>query len=380
MAARLNHPNIVRVTDLIDADGLIGVVMELVDGRTLRELIAERGQIRPFDVISLGIDIASALGEATSYGLVHRDVKPSNIMLMASGAAKLLDLGLAQRFLTAEEGEGESEEGLRGTPLYMAPEQFLNPGKVNFRSDMFALGITLYEALVGQPPFDSSSVSELIFRREEQAVTPPHERVIGIPCALSELIMELLRSDPERRPRGYDVIVSRLRVMLEHVGDVTEGAGDVDESAQEGAESASGQRDTAFRDGEGFDARHILLVEDSLVNQLLIRRMLGELRFNVSVASDGLEALEQVRKTRFGAILMDCELPRMNGYAATRLVRALESRGVHRTPIIALTANILPGDRRRAQVAGMDDFLTKPVSRDRLEATLIHWQRRLGIC
>jgi CheY-like chemotaxis protein len=311
---------------------------------------------------------------------VHRDVKPSNIMLMASGAAKLLDLGLAQRFLTAEEDEGESEEGLRGTPLYMAPEQFLNPCKVNFRSDMFALGITLYEALVGQPPFDSRSVSELIFRREEQAVTPPHERVSGIPCALSELIMELLRSDPERRPRGYDVIVSRLRVMLEHVGAVAEGAGDVDESAQEGEESASGQRDTEFRDGEGFDARHILLVEDSLVNQLLIRRMLGELRFNVSVASDGLEALEQVRKTRFGAILMDCELPRMNGYAATRLVRALESRGVHRTPIIALTANILPGDRRRAQVAGMDDFLTKPVSRDRLEATLIHWQRRLGIC
>ncbi len=386
IAARLNHPNIVRVTDLIyvDSDGLLGVVMELVQGRTLRELIAERGRIRPYDVVALGLDIASGLGEAASFGLVHRDVKPSNIMLTTSGAAKLLDLGLAQRFLVrAGEAPVDEEAALRGTPLYMAPEQFINPGQVNARSDMFALGVTLYEALVGRPPFASQSVSELIFKRAEESLVPPHARVPTVPRALSMLIMELIQSDPERRPSGYDVIVGRLRVMRDRLfraqpvePEEVSVEGDAPAPAPDGALA----KVTKPQREQEFNARHVLVVEDSRVNQILIRRLLEEFNYEVTVASDGLEALEKVRTNRYGAILMDCELPRMNGYAATRLVRALEAGRDHRTPIIALTANILPGDRRRAQDAGMDDFLTKPVNRDRLEATLVHWQRRLGVC
>ncbi|MCA9714777.1 MAG: protein kinase [Myxococcales bacterium] len=390
IAARLNHPNIVRVTDLIHEDGLLGVVMELVQGKTLRELIAERGRIRPFDVVALGLDIAAGLGEAASCGLVHRDVKPSNIMLTTSGVAKLLDLGLAQRFL-ARTGDAPPDAGaLRGTPLYMAPEQFLNPGDVNVRSDMFALGITLYEALVGRPPFASQSVSELIFKRIEESLTPPHVHVPTVPRALSLLIMELMQSDPERRPNGYDVIVGRLKSMRAHLFERRPVEPDEppiaapeparDEAPRAAAQAGEERSKERAALPEEFNARHVLLVEDSRVNQLLIRRMLEEINYQVSVASDGLEALERVRTTRYGAILMDCELPRMNGYAATRLVRALETGRGHRTPIIALTANILPGDRRRAQEAGMDDFLTKPVNSDRLEATLAHWQRRLGIC
>jgi eukaryotic-like serine/threonine-protein kinase len=191
LAARLAHPNVVRVYDVGEDDGRPFIAMEYVDGETLADLLARRGPLPPGDVAALGVQICRALGAAHAAGLVHRDVKPQNLLLREDGQLKLGDFGIAfglggTRLTTAGT--------VLGTAAYLAPEQARGED-VTAAADLYALGAVLYEMLTGRPPRTPSSVAELA---EATEIRPP----AGAPRALSEIVMRCLDPDPARRPRS----------------------------------------------------------------------------------------------------------------------------------------------------------------------------------
>ncbi len=205
-AATLNHPNIVGVSDYDTADGVPFMVMELVDGHSLDGLLKERKRLEADEAARAARDVALALEAAHAAGIVHRDVKPSNILIdRRTGAAKLTDFGAAKRE-RAEDMALTAHGQLIGSPRYMAPEQVTGEA-VDGRTDLWALGATLYEMLAGRPAFDQGNWAKVSHAILHEA--PPKLATLrpGLPAGLAALVERLLAKtpkapDPPRRPRS----------------------------------------------------------------------------------------------------------------------------------------------------------------------------------
>jgi hypothetical protein len=194
-AARLTHPNIVAIHDVIELDGIPYIVMEYVEGRTLADLIAAEGPLPPARAVRLVIDVCDGLDYAHGRGVIHRDIKPSNILVTAGGTAKLSDFGIAR-----VAGSRVTRTGaLLGTPAYMAPEQ-LRGRALDGRSDIFALGVTLYEALTGVPPFQGEDLAAVLYQVAHGTPVPLGQRNPAVPPGLEPVTTRALAKDPEARP------------------------------------------------------------------------------------------------------------------------------------------------------------------------------------
>jgi serine/threonine protein kinase/beta-lactam-binding protein with PASTA domain len=196
-AARLSHPNVVAVFDQGDDDGHVFLAMEYVQGRTLRDLLRERRQLRPADALMILEPILSALAAAHAAGIVHRDVKPENVLLADDGRVKLADFGLAR--LTANLSV-TSTTTMIGTVAYFSPEQVLR-GVADARSDVYAAGIVLFEMLTGRPPYEGETPITVANRHAYEDVPAPSTLVGGIPPALDALVQRATARDPDQRPR-----------------------------------------------------------------------------------------------------------------------------------------------------------------------------------
>ncbi len=198
-AATLNHPNIVGVRDFDVADGMPFIVMEWVDGGTLERLLAQRGRLKLAEAARIARDIALALGAAHAAGIVHRDVKPSNVLIdRRAGTAKLTDFGAAKR--DRPEAQALTAHGQTvGTPRYMAPEQ-VNGEAVDARTDLWALGATLYEMLAGRPAFAAGSLAKLYLAILQEPPEPLERLRPGLPVELTRLMERLLAKEAAERP------------------------------------------------------------------------------------------------------------------------------------------------------------------------------------
>ena len=182
--ARLNHPNIVTVYDFGEADGLYYLLMEFVDGMSLRQLLQTR-KLAPEEALTIVPAICEALQYAHQQGIVHRDIKPENILLDKQGRVKIADFGIAK--LLGTDGRVESltgEQQVVGTPHYMAPEQVEKPGTVDHRADIFSLGVVFYEMLTGELPLGKFA---------------PPSRMVKVDVRLDEVVLHALEKEPERR-------------------------------------------------------------------------------------------------------------------------------------------------------------------------------------
>jgi serine/threonine protein kinase len=168
-AARLNNPGIVGVYDTCTDGGHEAIVMELLDATTLRQLIDERGALDPDTTLRIGLRLLDALEAAHRAGLVHRDVKPSNILLCNDGRVKIADFGIAK---ADDQTELTREGSLIGTASYLAPEQ-LTGGPVDARADLYSLGLVLYECLTGRVPFDGDTGAAVALARLHTTPTDP---------------------------------------------------------------------------------------------------------------------------------------------------------------------------------------------------------------
>lgn len=215
-ASGLDHPNIVRVLDYGEADGVPYLVMELVEGEELGDVLKREGQVDLHRAVHIVDQIASSLTHAHGRGIVHRDLKPENIFLTRRDGrpnfVKVLDFGLVK--LIVPEGGIEptriTEQNLvLGTPHYMAPEQ-ITGGRIAPTTDLYSLGVLLYRMTVGQVPFPSDNVIVVMQMHVKEQPTPPSQMIAGYPAALEQLIMDLLAKDPRSRPQTADDIRQRI--------------------------------------------------------------------------------------------------------------------------------------------------------------------------
>ena len=205
-AARLSHPNVVAVYDQGDDGGYVFLAMEYVQGRTLRDLLRERTRLTPEEALWVLEPVLAALSAAHAAGLVHRDVKPENVLLADDGRVKVADFGLAR---AAANLEATSATSLIGTVAYLSPEQVIR-GIADERSDVYSAGIVLFEMLTGRPPYDGETAVSVALKHAHEDVPPPSSLVSGIPTSVDMLVARATARDADRRPHDAGAFLAEV--------------------------------------------------------------------------------------------------------------------------------------------------------------------------
>lgn len=210
IATALDHPHLVKVHEYNPRSDPPYLVMEYVEGKSLRTLLKEKGRIPPAEAVGYAIQAARGLQHAHERGVVHRDVKPANLLVTPDGTVKVLDLGLA-RFDDARHDRLTERLGgnsLMGSADFLAPETVDNP--VDHRGDIYSLGATLYTLILGEPPFPRLVVGDRVSAHRLMPVRPLHERDAGVPERLSLVVLRMLAKNPEQRYQTLDEVLAAL--------------------------------------------------------------------------------------------------------------------------------------------------------------------------
>jgi serine/threonine-protein kinase len=213
LAARLSHNNIVQAIDVGSAGSLHYFVMELIEGQTIRQEMDAGKVYGEQEAVEIVLQIAQALQHASKRGLIHRDVKPANIVLTPDGVAKLADLGMARA--TDDLALVKRERGLvMGTPYYIAPEQIRSRADVDVRADLYSLGATLYHMTTGQPPFPYKDVDAVLQAHLKEELTPPDHLKQELSSGLGEVVEFLMAKDRRQRYRTAEDAIIDLECLL----------------------------------------------------------------------------------------------------------------------------------------------------------------------
>ena len=215
-AAMLSHPNVVGVSDQGSDQGLVFLVMELVRGRTLRDLLTARGRLTVAEAFAVLEPMLAGLTAAHRAGIVHRDIKPENVLIGVDGVVKVADFGLARAVV----GTGQTSQTggvLIGTVAYLSPEQ-LERGRADARSDIYAAGIVLYEMLTGHPPYGGDTPLAVAYQHVHHDVPAPSDEVTGLPWAVDELVARTTRRDPAGRPLDAGAFLAELGHVRKDLG------------------------------------------------------------------------------------------------------------------------------------------------------------------
>ncbi|MEO6527565.1 MAG: protein kinase [Gemmatimonadaceae bacterium] len=226
LAARLQHPHIVPLLSAGEAGALLYYTMPFVVGQTLRAQLARDGALPITSAVRVMRDVTSALAHAHRHGVVHRDVKPENILIGEDGDALVADFGVAKALAAATAGgDGAAEGGALtsigfalGTPAYMAPEQALGDATTDHRADLYALGVVAYEALAGSHPFAGRPAQALVAAHATESPEPLSRRRASVPPALTTLVMRLLSKHPADRPASADAVLTELESIATSSG------------------------------------------------------------------------------------------------------------------------------------------------------------------
>ena len=213
LAAKVNHPHLVYVYGSEDISGMPAIAMELLPGGTLKERVENEGPLAPVEAIDVILQVVSGLEAAHDAGVLHRDIKPSNCFVDVDGAVKVGDFGLA---IPALEHISLTAIGkFQGTPRFASPEQ-LRGKPLEVRSDIYAVGATLYYLLTGRPPFDDRELMALVSRIATDSPTSPHQVRPEVPKAVAAVVLQCLAKDPAHRPASYHVLANMLEPLGSH--------------------------------------------------------------------------------------------------------------------------------------------------------------------
>lgn len=201
--AELNHPNIIKVLDYKEVDGLHFIVMEYLDGITLKDLIRKKGKLSPQLCVDIISKVASGLKHAHNFGLIHRDLKPQNIMILKNAQIKLMDFGISQHVDDAKEYDADDEDNsVMGSVHYISPEQ-VKGEKIDLRSDIYAIGIIMYEMLTGEVPYNAATAVDIALMHLKQHIGNITELNPLVPQSLSNVVIRA--TSPDIKLRHQDI-------------------------------------------------------------------------------------------------------------------------------------------------------------------------------
>jgi len=214
LLAKLDHPYIVKAIDAGQSRNTLYYVMEFVDGATVLKLLKQKGHLPERDCLKIGIYVAHALDHAAKHKLVHRDVKPTNIMITKEGVVKLCDLGIAKLLDTSATESDLTKKGYAvGSPYYIAPETCLGQD-VDIRGDLYSLGATLFHCATGRPPFDGPTAAAVLAQHVHKDPTPPKEVNSEISQAFSDVILKMMQKVPGERFQSPAEVAEKLESIM----------------------------------------------------------------------------------------------------------------------------------------------------------------------
>ncbi len=243
-AANLNHPNIVNVFDWGKHASTYFIAMEYVDGRTLADILRSNGHLTSKQAAEIASEVAAALGFAHASGLVHRDIKPANILIGTNGSVKVADFGIARALNSPTESNLTQAGAVMGTATYFSPEQ-AQGAQPDPRSDLYSLGVVMYEMIAGRPPFTGDNPVSIAYRQVHDYPTPLNQLVADVPRPFEAIVAKLLSKDPAVRYSTADALREDLRRFRT-------GERPVALQSAANARSATGQA-TAVMAGRGAD-------------------------------------------------------------------------------------------------------------------------------
>lgn len=360
--SRIRHNNIVCALDAgivkpigHDISDLYYFVMEHVKGMNLEQLVAQ-GPLSIKQACDLIYQIAAALDETNKLNLIHRDIKPSNVLLAPDGTAKLVDFGLAlhfgQRRLTAP-------GTMLGTLSYMAPEQVADAANVDIRADIYGLGATLYFCLAGSPPF--SSQGHLAHQVSSRLTQPPPDlrsRRPDIPADLEAITRRMMAQHREDR---YPTPQSVMRTLLPYVS----ASSHVTPLIRPVESVLPTDHQAKVATPAGATPR-ILIVDDEALVRGICKSFFRRDRFECHEAVDGLDGLQIAAERTFDLVLLDIDMPRLNGIDTLRRLR--QQPPCNNLKILMMSGGVTADEMADLLAMGADDYLTKPLSRHELIA------------
>jgi len=241
-AAKLSHPNIVAVYDIVDSGELHYIVMELVEGITLKNYIAKKGVLTNKETIGIALQAAEGIAEAHRNGIIHRDIKPQNIIISKDGKIKVADFGIAK----AVSGDTLNSQSVIGSAHYIAPEQAKSK-QADLRSDLYSLGISMYEMITGRVPYDGDNTVNIVLAHIQNAMVPPSVYNHDIYPALNDIILKATKKDPEERYQSAEELIDDLRQAVNEPEGHFVRLYDTVSSGEKAEESVvSGDNDAAF--------------------------------------------------------------------------------------------------------------------------------------
>ncbi len=334
--AKLDHPNIIKVYEQGERDGIRYIVMEYFEGKPINEYLRDKDWGQNLIVL---LQVCSALTYAHDQGIIHRDIKPANILVSKSGAVKLLDFGIAHYEVTPS--DFDKAQMIMGTPKYMAPELRNGADQASPASDLYAFGVMCYEILTGQAP----RVEELVH---------PSEADPRLPRFLGDAIVRCLLPSPAQRPQSFAEMAGFFQQTLDQVvfGETTrERRLEGNQARPEGIE---------IRKRLSKEKVKVLVVEDDKTTQKLYERFLVQEIFDRSFAKSGGEALEIYRTWQPDVIILDIMLPEISGYSVLKQIREDFQNKV--IPIIISSRLTSKDDILSCAKFGIQGYFTKPIN------------------
>jgi len=217
IAAQLTHTNMVRVYDCGERGDSYYLVLEYIEGESCKDRMSRAGAFDWQTAVRIVRAVADGLRYASTKGIIHRDLKPENIMIDREGAARVADMGLAKE-VTKSQASATADGDVLGTPYYMSPEQVRQPGDVDFRSDIYSLGATLYHMVTGEVPFEAPTPFEIMTMHLNEPVAHPRTKKADLPTALCDVIMRMMAKEPQSRYQSYADLIRDLDSLFGEPG------------------------------------------------------------------------------------------------------------------------------------------------------------------
>ena len=348
--SNMNHPNIVAALDAgfaanEDSAAVYYLVMELVPGQDLEDFVRAKTPTQQ-KACDLAYQVASALAEAHKNDLIHRDMKPSNILVTEGGQAKLLDFGLARQFANHRLTEPGT---ILGTLDYMAPEQAIDSSTVDIRADIYGLGATLFFSLAGRPPFSTQgTLTQQVTQRQNGTVPSVRKYKSDVPENLDAIVRRMMAVRPDDRFPNPQAVMHALLPFVQSTPSAMIAVPSMREALVEPRPTQAGKS-------------RILLVDDESSIREICRYYFKVEGLECHEAEDGSEAIEILRRERFDLVLLDVDMEIMGGFETLAELR--KNPPFPNLKIIMMSGGASGDEMARMLAAGANDFLAKPLSR-----------------